>query len=74
MSRLEEFISTLTDTELAIFIAYRYDGFIGSLKQKLKDAVIKRGLTADELSELYKKRLLKPYDSSQHYCPRCYPH
>lgn len=71
-SRLEDFISKLTDTELAIFIAYQYDGFIGSSKQKLKDAVLKRGLTSEKLSELFNKGLSKPEDNSLHFCPRCY--
>lgn len=72
MSRLEDFISTLSDTELAIFIAYQYDGFIGSSKQMIKEAVLKRKLTPDKLAELYKKGLSKPIDNSLHFCPRCY--
>lgn len=72
MSRLEEFISTITDTELAIFIAYQFDGFINSSKQKLRDEVLNRGLISDKLSDLYKKGLSKPADKSIQFCPRCY--
>ncbi len=73
MSKLEDFISKLTDTELAIFIAYRYNGFISSSKQKIKDEASKRGLTTDKLTEIYNKGLSKPTDTKVSFCPRCYP-
>lgn len=72
MSKLEEFITSLTDTELSIFIANQYDGLLGSSKQRLKDAVIKRNLSTDKLSELYQTGLTKPVDNTYHFCPRCY--
>ncbi len=55
MSRLEKFISTLTDTELAIFIAYQYDGFIDSSKQIIKDAAIKLKFKSNKTVRFPKK-------------------
>lgn len=71
MGKLENFLASLSDVELAIFIAYRYEGFIGTSKQKIKDVVAGRNLTEERLEQLYRKGLPSPSNKSVYCCPRC---
>lgn len=70
MNDLNKFLHDLSDNELAVFIAYKFDDFLARSKQKIVSEVKKRGLSLGDLKLLYDKGL--PVNSeSPISCPQC---
>ena len=69
MKDLNDFIKKLTNIELAIFIFYRFKGFLSDSKEKIKDEVSKRNLSKEDLQKLFDKGIAKKSDRLN--CPRC---
>jgi len=70
MFKLVDFLSDLTDPELAAFVAYRYLEFQPGNQKKIKEEIKRRNLDGDKLSSLYKSGIENKYDSD-YTCPRC---
>lgn len=70
MSQLETFLTSLSDSELAIFVAYRFDGFMSSSREKIIREIQRRELNRDKLTALYKEGLPVP-DEPGYHCPQC---
>ncbi|MDX2361856.1 MAG: hypothetical protein QNK23_13690 [Crocinitomicaceae bacterium] len=74
MSKLQNFLEVLTDSELANFFTYRYHEFMPASKEKIDLEFKSRGMRLSKL-EFYKEvpdnitpeRILK-----LEFCPRCY--
>jgi methionyl-tRNA synthetase len=71
MGELERFLDSLTDTELAVFIAYRYNSFLKESKEKIKSEVLERNLTNDKLNDLFNKGIIRDESKEGYFCPRC---
>lgn len=70
MKDLDHFLADLSDSELAIFIAYRFDDFLDNSKQKIIAEVDKRKLTHAQIKELFNNGIPTNADSD-YLCPRC---
>lgn len=55
MRSLDNFLKDLSDSELATFIAYRFDDFMPMSRQKIIDEVKLRELSQEELEALFEK-------------------
>lgn len=55
MSKLDEFLEDLDNSELSVFAAYRFEGFLDESRQKIKNEILKRELSKEKLIELYQK-------------------
>lgn len=71
MSKFENFISSLTDHELAIFVGYRYQGFLASSKEKILAEIKKRKLSSDQLEAYFTTKLESESAKNLNSCPRC---
>lgn len=72
MSNLELFLKKLSNSELAIFIGYRYGEFLSNSKEKIKAEVHRRKLSAENLSGLFNKGLnTEDNNEFKNNCPRC---
>lgn len=71
MKELDKFLSTLTDHELAIFSAYRYNTFLEHSRQKITLEIKRRQLSREQLDEYFKLKLPTNESTQQRSCPRC---
>jgi len=71
MSAFDNFINSLSNAELAIFIRYRYPGFLESSRQKIDSEVKKRKLSSEYLEILSNKKIDAEIESEINHCPRC---
>ena len=69
MSRLNNFLKTLTDFELAQFYNYRFHQFLPSSKQKIEAEFKERGLEIEKLDCYVKKENII---NKKAQCPRCH--
>ena len=67
MKNLDNFLSYLSDTELAIFITYHFDDFLVTSQKRIIREVQRRQLSIDKLSELFKKGLIA-YSNNNYPC------
>lgn len=67
MSKLQEFLNELTDSELASFHSYRYHQFMKGSQEKIDLELNKRGMRADDLEKY--KIIQNPLSSE--VCPQC---
>lgn len=70
MKDLDKFLADLTDAELLVFAAYRYDDFLGNSKQKIKVEVNKRGITKKTFMAFADSNLQLD-NNTDIRCPRC---
>src|SRR5680860_302989 len=71
MSELDNFISNLSDRELAIFFGYRYDRFLDKSKVKIDNEIRKRKLSPEKLKSLLDTKLNKVSINEIRSCTRC---
>lgn len=71
MKELDNFISSLSDHELAIFIRYRSDGFLSNTKEKIDAEVKRRNLTLAQLELYANEKLNIKSEGKKKRCPRC---
>lgn len=71
MSELDNFISNLSDHELAIFFGYRYDTFLDKSKVKIDNEIGKRKLSPEKLKSLLNTKLNKASLNEIRTCTRC---
>ncbi len=71
MSELDNFISSLSDHELAIFFGYRYDRFLDKSKEKIDKEIKKRNLSSEKLKSLLDTKLNNESIKDIRNCPRC---
>ena len=71
MKELDNFIVGLTDHELAIFFAYRYEGFLKKSKIKIENEIKNRDLSSEKLKSLSKIKLNNELHKETKCCPRC---
>ena len=71
MNEFEKFISRLSDHELAIFVKYRYDGFLAGSKEKIDKELKHRKLSADKLENYLKGKLNLNGGEDARKCLRC---
>lgn len=71
MSEFEKFINRLSDHEFAIFVKYRYDGFLAGSKEKIDQELKNRKLTADKLESYSKEELNSDGGEGPQKCLRC---
>ncbi len=71
MSELDNFISSLSDHELAIFFGYRYDSFLENSKKKIETEIRKRNLSSEKLKSLIDAKLINESIKESISCPRC---
>ncbi|MFA8435332.1 MAG: hypothetical protein ACEPOZ_12510 [Marinifilaceae bacterium] len=57
MKNLNKFLSSLDDTELSIFIAYRFEDFLDRSRNKISAEVKRRKLNKSDLKKLLEKGL-----------------
>ncbi len=69
MEKLETFLESLSDHELAKFAGYRYDDFLGNSREKIIRETQKRNFDKAQLVELFNT----PFDkqSEKETCPQC---
>lgn len=73
MSRLKDFLISLTDMELAQFYRYRFHQFIPSSKERILDELLERNMDPKNLGQYINDNFLKETSLSEGaYCPRCY--
>jgi hypothetical protein len=70
MNDLELFLKDLSDSELAVFISYRFEDFLENSRQRIINEVKQRGLNQKDLKQLYDKGLHVDADSNV-CCPQC---
>lgn len=68
---LNTFLSSLSNSELATFIAYRFDDFLDNSKQKIIKEVKKRNLSITDLKHLYEKGITDNNTDLNSACPNC---
>ena len=71
MKELDNFISGLTDHEIAVFFAYRYEGFLKKSKLKIENEIKNRNLSSEKLKSLSNIKLNKVLLKETRCCPRC---
>lgn len=71
MSELDNFISSLSDHELAIFFGYRYDRFLENSKKKIDKEIGKRNLSSESLKSLIESKLFNEPTKENRSCSRC---
>ena len=71
MSELDNFISSLTDHELAFFFMYRYSGFLDKSKEKIDAEIGKRNLSPEKLKSLANIKLNSGSVNEFITCQRC---
>ena len=67
MSKLQEFLDVLSDSELANFYLYRYEQFLKGSKDKIDAELSKRNISKENI-EIYR---LENKVISEDKCPRC---
>ncbi len=65
----DNFIKSLTDHELAIYIGYQYPSFLSYSKKKILKEIIYRSLSKDQLKNYFQTKL--SYDNKAKFCERC---
>ena len=70
MKDLDIFLENLNDSELAAFIAYRFEDFLDNSRQKIVREIKKRELTHSDLKILFDKGLQIDTESNI-TCPQC---
>ncbi len=74
MSKLESFLTELTDTELVNYYEYRYEQFMPASKKRITDELAKRNMKLDRLQSYVK--LPDSYSEEnikkQKLCPQCF--
>lgn len=71
MNKLNDFLSSLSGHELAIFFGYRYHTFLENSKRKIDDEIENRRLSSAQLSLLKDKKLICRSSKEIKCCPRC---
>lgn len=71
MSKFENFITNLTDHELAIFARYSYHGFLKKSKGRIDKEIKKRKLSAVKLERYSREKLTVESAEESNQCPRC---
>lgn len=69
MSRLLNFLKTLTDFELAQFYKFRYNQFLPGSKDKILSELKERGMDINSLNSYRQNKRMKT-ESAQ--CPKCH--
>ena len=72
MHQLEDFLKSLSDTELAVFTGYRFEDFLERSQQTIIAEIQSRKLTKEKLRELFTKGLEARDKNSGSCCPRCH--
>lgn len=68
MTNLEIFLKELTNSELAVFVGYRYREFLPNSKEKIKSEVQRRRLNQETLAELFMSGI---QNANGENCQRC---
>lgn len=71
MSNLDDFLTNLTDHELAIFFANSYDGFLDHSKRKIDAEIEKRQLSKIQIKALKDTKLQLTRSDQTNTCYRC---
>lgn len=71
MKVLDNFLSNLSDHELAIFFGFRYNTFLYKSKEKIDNEIKKRNLSPENLKSLKDKKLINESIEEIKKCPRC---
>lgn len=71
MSKFENFITNLSDHELAIFARYSYHGFLKKSKDRIDKEIKKRKLSPRKLEKYSRERLNADSFDKLNQCPRC---
>ena len=69
MQKLEDFITSLSNHELALFYYYQYDNLLDYAKDIMNVEIANRNLNKDEFLNLSKERL--NYDNTNYTCVKC---
>lgn len=71
MSKFENFITNLSDHELAVFVRYSYHGFLKKSKERIEKEIRKRNLSPKEIENYSRKKLTTDSAKELNQCPRC---
>lgn len=71
MSKFENFITSLSDHELAIFVRFSYHGFLKKTKERIDKEIKKRKLSPEKLEKYSKEKLNKTFTDELNKCIRC---
>lgn len=71
MNEFKDFISSLTDHELAIFFGYRYNAFLENSQKKIDEQIKNRNLSSAKLELLKESKLGSDLSKESKTCPRC---
>jgi len=71
MSKFENFITNLSDHELAIFAHYSYHGFLKKSKDRIDKEIKKRKLSPKKLEKYSHEKLTNDTSEELNQCPRC---
>ena len=71
MNKLDNFINSLSNHELAIFFEYRYNGFLKNSKEKIDTEINRRNLSPEQLKLLKDKKLIIDSSEETKFCQRC---
>ena len=74
MKEFNNFLSKLSDHELAIFFGYRYNSFMANSKEKIDNEIKKRNLSSEKLKSLLDTKLIIETRSENKSCARCGSH
>lgn len=76
MSKLSNFLSELTNTELVYFYDYRYQEFLKNSKDKIDEEFSRRGINQENKYQFQNNELsaeeLNNLLAEQKICPRCH--
>jgi DNA-binding transcriptional MerR regulator len=70
-SEFDKFLNDLSDHELAIFIGYRYYGFLKESRNKIIKEVKKRNLSNEQIKYLFNKKLNEDLKDKSEICSKC---
>ncbi len=71
MNKLKDFLSGLSDQELAIFFEYRYHTFLENSKKMIDGEIASRNLSSEQLSLLKDRKLNCELSKEIRCCQRC---
>jgi len=72
MSRVVDFLTDLSDFELAYFAKFKRQTYMTARQQEINDYLITRNLTEDKINELILSKPVSNLTDNNQRCPRCF--
>ena len=71
MSKIDEFLSELSETELAYFAKFKLKTYMPETQKKIENHIEKKGLSAEKIEKLIAENTQQFESIDKEICPRC---